>query len=51
MKRCGTCAEYDGMRCMKELNNLDERYYVPERDDKKPDDCCEDYVRDGVDDE
>ena len=48
---CGTCSEYDGRRCKKNWNNLDDCYYVPERDDKEPDDCCEDYIWDGVDDE
>ena len=40
---CRYCVSYDGERCMKEWNNLDPDCYVPERDDKDPDDLCEDY--------
>ena len=39
---CGNCSQYDGDRCMKEWNNLDECYYLPDRDDKEPEDVCED---------
>lgn len=47
--RCEYCTEYDGNRCMKEWNNADDCYYVPERDDKEPDDCCDDYEWNGED--
>ena len=40
---CGNCKEYDGSRCMKEWNNLDESYYFPDRDDKEPEDVCDDW--------
>ena len=40
---CGNCSQYDGNRCMKEWNNGDKCYYVPERDDKEPEDVCEDW--------
>lgn len=46
---CWNCAEYDGDRCMKEWNNLDESYYIPDRDDKNPTDCCDDWME-GEDD-
>lgn len=44
---CKYCKEYDGDSCMKEWNNADPAYYVPERDDKQPDECCGDYVWNG----
>ena len=34
---CGNCRLYDGDHCMKEWNNFDRDYYLPERDDKQPD--------------
>lgn len=40
---CGTCTHYDGSRCTKDWNNLDEAYYIPERDDKKHSEWCDDY--------
>ena len=40
---CYTCWEYDGDRCHKEWNNNDDDYYIPWRDDKKPDDVCDDW--------
>lgn len=42
---CQYCIEYDPGkgRCTKEWNNLDFTYYVDWRDDKEPDDLCEDY--------
>ncbi len=43
VKHCGNCKEYDGNRCTKEWNNLDDCYYIPWRDDKEPDDCCDDW--------
>ena len=44
---CGYCAKYDGAHCTKEWNNLDPCYYIKWRDDKEPEDCCEDYEWDG----
>ena len=40
---CGYCTHYCGDVCAKEWNNGDDSYYVPERDDKDEDDCCDDY--------
>ena len=41
---CWNCMNYDGNRCTKEWNNLDPCYYIDWRDDKAPDDHCEDWV-------
>ncbi|MBQ1779294.1 MAG: hypothetical protein IIZ93_14160 [Acidaminococcaceae bacterium] len=45
---CWNCQLYDWNKeaCTKNWNNLDESHYIPERDDRKPDDQCEDYERD-----
>ena len=43
---CGNCRLYDGDHCMKEWNNFDRDYYLPERDDKQPDEWCKDYEGD-----
>lgn len=43
---CWNCREFDGDRCMKEWNNSDEDYYLPDRDDRKPTDSCEDWEKD-----
>ena len=40
---CGYCEHFDGDRCTKDWNNMDESYYVPDRDDKSEYDWCEDY--------
>ena len=40
---CGSCVHYDGNRCMKCWSDLDEEYYIPDRDDKNEDECCDDY--------
>jgi hypothetical protein len=40
---CWNCTNYDGNRCTKEWNNLDPSYYIDWRDDKKPDDYCDDW--------
>ena len=45
--RCEFCWEYDGCRCHKEWNNNDDCYYDPDRDDKEPEDCCDDYEWNG----
>ena len=45
--RCEFCQEYDGDRCHREWNNNDDCYYIPERDDKEPDDVCEGYEWNG----
>ena len=38
---CGNCLDYDGDHCTLYWNNADDDYYVPERDDKDPYDCCD----------
>ena len=38
---CGNCVEYDGDHCMLYWNNAEEDYYLPDRDDKDPYDCCD----------
>lgn len=43
---CWNCMEYDGNRCMKCWNNAEPEYYQPDRDDKEPDDLCEDHKTD-----
>ena len=43
---CWNCKEYDGDRCHKDWNNNDECYYVPDRDDKEPEDWCEYHDKD-----
>ena len=43
---CWNCTQYDGNACMKEWNNLDPCYYIPDRDDKDPQDYCEDHETD-----
>ena len=40
---CGSCIHYDGGHCTKDWNNLDDAYYIPERDDKDSCECCDDY--------
>ena len=40
---CWNCFEYDGDRCHKCWNNNEEDYYLPDRDDKKPDEICDDW--------
>ena len=40
---CWNCSNYDGDRCTKEWNNLDESYYIDWRDDKEPDEYCDDW--------
>lgn len=42
-KGCWCCLEYDGDRCHKEWNNDDECYYIDWRDDKEPDEICDDF--------
>ena len=44
---CQYCTEYNGDSCMKEWNNADPCYYIDWRDDKEPDDLCEDYEWNG----
>ena len=46
---CKRCIEYDPGKgcCMREWNNLDPSYYIPERDDRDPYDLCEHYDFDG----
>ena len=40
---CGNCSYYDGTYCMKEWNNMDRDYCVPDRDEKDEDDYCKDW--------
>ena len=44
---CRYCTEYNGDSCMKEWNNADEDYYFPERDDREPEESCDDYEWNG----
>ena len=39
---CWNCALYTGDACSKEWNNGDESEYIPDRDDRGWDECCED---------
>ena len=43
MKCCGNCANFIGDYCTKNWNNMDESYYNPDTDDKKPEDYCDDW--------
>ena len=47
-KGCWNCLHYDPSReaCTKEWNNADPDFYLPDRDDRKPDEWCEDWVID-----
>ena len=40
---CWCCREFDGDRCMKEWNNADPDYYIPWRDDRQPNEICDDF--------
>ena len=40
---CGYCRYYNGDCCMREWNNADEDYKVPERDERDPMDYCDDF--------
>lgn len=42
-KGCWNCEAYDGDHCTKDWNNADESYYIPDRDDKEPEDYCDDW--------
>lgn len=42
-KGCWNCWSYNGDFCTKEWNNMDECYKVAWRDEKKPEDCCDDW--------
>ena len=43
MKQCENCSHYDGDHCTREWNNLEPEYYLPGRDDREPDDSCEEW--------
>ena len=43
VKCCGNCLHYFDDVCTKDWNNMDESYYIPDRDDKEPDDTCDDW--------
>ena len=40
---CWNCQMYNGDYCTKYWNNMDECYKDPDRDEKKPDEICEDW--------
>ena len=42
---CWNCKLYDPAwgACMKEWNNFDSVYYIPVRDNKEPDDYCDEW--------
>lgn len=42
---CENCIDFDTIHgaCMKDWNNLDIAYYAPDRDNRKPDEVCEDW--------
>lgn len=43
---CWNCLLYDGDRCTAYWNNADPCYYLPDRDDKKPWEICDDWQKD-----
>lgn len=45
-KGCWNCRSFNGDFCTKYWNNMDECYKVTWRDEKNPDDCCEDWEYD-----
>jgi hypothetical protein len=47
---CWNCCQYDGDCCHKHWNNNEPEYYIDWRDDKAPDDKCDDWQEEpGVD--
>ena len=47
---CWNCCQYDGDCCHKHWNNNEPEYYIDWRDDKAPDDKCDDWEEEpGVD--
>ena len=44
---CEYCEHYNGQYCTIAWNNMDESYCIPDRDEKEPDDCCDDYSWNG----
>ena len=42
---CENCIEFDPRygACTKDWNNLDPVYYIPDRDDRKPEDKCDEW--------
>ena len=44
---CRYCKHYKGDVCGKDWANGDDSYYLPERDDKEEDDCCDSFEWDG----
>ncbi|MBP5728354.1 MAG: hypothetical protein J6Y48_14890 [Clostridia bacterium] len=42
---CWNCMNFDWKHeaCTTRWNNMDEDYYNPDIDDRKPEDCCEDW--------
>ena len=43
MRCCANCTHYFNDVCTKDWNNMDESYYLPDRDDKDPEDSCDDW--------
>ena len=41
--KCENCRYYNGDYCMRDWNNAEEDYKVPERDARDPDDYCDEY--------
>lgn len=46
---CAYCVHFDPSKdaCTKDWNNLDDSYYIPDRDDREPGDLCECYEWNG----
>ena len=44
---CEYCEHYDGRFCTLLWNNMDESYCIPDRDEREPDDSCDDYALNG----
>lgn len=43
---CWNCEHFDDNgKCMKDWNNLDPSYYIPDRDDRSENEYCEDWER------
>lgn len=44
---CEYCEHYNGTYCTIDWNNMDESYCIPDRDEREPDDSCDDYAWNG----
>lgn len=49
-KVCNNCMHYDGDHCTKDWNNMEPDWYRPDRDDREPDDSCDDWEEGEEDD-